>query len=61
MSGPITWARFGPDGLAAGTHCYYCARALDEVREKGCGSEEFRPQARADELCEVYQQVRRMG
>lgn len=38
--------------------CYYCGRALSEVRTTGCGSKEF-PQARVNELCEVYQRESR--
>lgn len=59
----VVWARFGPGGWRDGTHCYYCGRALPDVLEQGCGSEEFRDatQARRDALCQMVAEVRRKG
>ena len=39
--------------------CYFCGRLTPEIREQGCGSQEFPKQDRVNELCEVYQQARR--
>jgi len=41
--------------------CFYCGRPMSAVREQGCGSQEMPTQERVNELCEVYQQVRRKG